>query len=236
MLILVITGGYIGWKYCTNPNYVAFNPSIEQIRDQTMVYIAANHTETVQLRQNLNWSGGKQETGQLGAEKYFFTSGNWSLILQYPFVVNPTIKITANFSSQDITVDWTGTYTGTLKETSYTINVLSTPITREQVRDIIIAYINAYHDETAPYMKKLSWTGGRTTPEGIVGAETYSYQSSSWIVTIQYPVVPNPLYTVTARYTSFPPYYQASPQDFLVSWEGTQQNGLITEIVYSFNP
>ena len=99
-----------------------------------------------------------------------------------------------------------------------------------------MAYIKANHNETEPYMKNLSWTGGRATPEGIVGAETYSYQSSSWIVTIQYPVVPHPTYTVTAKYTSFPPYYQSSPQDLLISWQGNLQNGTLTETAYNFTP
>lgn len=203
VLIIVITGGYLGWTYYTsqNQNNKAPSPSVEQIRDQTMVYIEANHTETMQVMQNLNWTGGRQETGLLGAETYLYTSGNWSLTIQYPVVVNPTYTITANYSSQTVTVDWSGTYNGTLTETSQTISVLSAPLTQEQVRDITMAYIKANHNETAPYMLSLLWTGGRATPEGILGAETYSYQSSSWIVTIQYPVVPNPTYTVTAKYT-----------------------------------
>jgi len=147
VLIIVITGGYLGWTYYTsqNQNNKAPSPSVEQIRDQTMVYIEANHTETMQVMQNLNWTGGRQETGLLGAKTYLYTSGNWSLTIQYPVVVNPTYTITANYSSQTVTVDWNGTYNGTLTETSQTISVLSAPLTQEQVRDITMAYIKANH-------------------------------------------------------------------------------------------
>ena len=239
MAIVIITGGLIGYTYYASQtqNNTTPSPSAEQIRDQTMVYIEANHTETVQLMHNLNWSGGRQETGLLGAETYLYTSGNWVLTIQYPVIPNPTYTITANYSSQTVTVDWSGTFqNGALSETSQIINVLSEPLTQEQVRDITMAYIKANHNETATYMESLSWTGGRATPEGILGAETYSYQSSSWIVTIQYPVIPNPTYTVTAKYTSFPPYYQSSPQDLLISWQGNLQNGTITETAYNFTP
>ena len=193
VLIVIITGGYLGYTYYASQtqNNTTPRPSVEQIRDQAMVYIEANHTETVQVMQNLNWSGGRQETGLLGSEKYVYCSGNWSVSIQYPVVPNPTYTITANYSSQTVTVDWSGTYqNGALTETSQNINVLSEPLTQEQVRDITMAYIKANHNETATYMKNLSWTGGRATPEGIVGAETYSYQSSAWDITIQYPVIP----------------------------------------------
>lgn len=35
----------------------------------------------------------------------------------------------------------------------------------------------------------LDWTGGRETPEGLLGSETYVYQADDIVVTIRYPVV-----------------------------------------------
>ena len=105
----------------------------------------------------------------------------------------------------------------------------------EQVRDMTMGYIEAYHNETAQYMQSFSWIGGNITPEGLAGGRWYSYQSSGWNITIQYPVGLPPggitIYRVTATYTS-----QVTPGEVIVSWQGTFQNGIITETTYTINP
>jgi hypothetical protein len=50
---------------------------------------------------------------------------------------------------------------------------------------------------------------------------------SGWNVTIQYPIIPNPIYTITIDYTT---------TQHIVIWEGTWQNGTIEEANYSFTP
>lgn len=106
----------------------------------------------------------------------------------------------------------------------------STPETPppEQIRDQIINNIKTNHPETAPLMSNLNWTGGRQDT-GLVGAETYVYNSTNgWTVTIQYPVVPNPIYTITATYSS---------GNTAVDWQGTiESNGIITETSYTYTP
>ena len=103
----------------------------------------------------------------------------------------------------------------------------------ERIRDEAIQYMKAKHPETAQFMKDLYWSGGRATPPGLVGAETYEYQAKGWIVTIKYPVVPNPEYSVTADYSvSRVPGYVGIP--YRIIWKGTYQNGIIIEISYVF--
>ncbi|MCW3995729.1 MAG: hypothetical protein NWE98_06235 [Candidatus Bathyarchaeota archaeon] len=99
--------------------------------------------------------------------------------------------------------------------------------TQEQVRDAAISYIETNHAETVPYTTNLSWSGGRATAGGVVGAETYIYTSGGWTVTIKYPVIPNPPYTINATYTS---------GTTSIVWEGTSQNSTITETSYSYTP
>ncbi len=70
----------------------------------------------------------------------------------------------------------------------------------EDIREVALTYIKDNHPETAQFTNNLSWKGGRTTPEGIVGAETYTYNANGWQVTIQYPVIPNPVYEITVNY------------------------------------
>jgi hypothetical protein len=99
---------------------------------------------------------------------------------------------------------------------------------QEQVRDAVMSYIETNHPETAQYMQSLNWSGGNTTPVGIVGGGTYSYISDGWNVTMQFPVVPNTIYRITANYTT--------PTQTIVAWQGTWQNGTITETSYKFTP
>jgi hypothetical protein len=104
--------------------------------------------------------------------------------------------------------------------------------TQEQVRDAVMAYIKNNHDETAQFMNSLAWTGGRATPQGIIGAETYTYLSQGWNVTMRYPVVPNPIYTITADYAATSTGSASIP--YRVIWQGAWQNGTITETSYTF--
>jgi hypothetical protein len=105
--------------------------------------------------------------------------------------------------------------------------------TQELVRDAVMAYIKNSHPETGQFMKSMVWTGGRATPENRLGAETYIYQTIGWNVTMQYPVVLDPIYTVTAKYTA--PVSQITLEQLIVGWQGTWQNGVIIEISYTFN-
>ena len=101
------------------------------------------------------------------------------------------------------------------------------------MRDMTMTCIKAHHKETAQYIQSFTWTHARDiTPYGIVSYTTWLYQSAGWNVTIGYPVVPNPTtYSVTATYTS-----QVAPGEVIVSWQGTMQNGVITQTAYTFNP
>jgi len=105
----------------------------------------------------------------------------------------------------------------------------------EQVRNTTMTYIKEHHNETAQYMQSFSWTGGNITPADLTGGQWYSYQSAGWNVTIQYPVALPPgsitTYSVTATYTS-----QVTPREVIVSWQGTLQNGIVTQTSYKYNP
>lgn len=106
----------------------------------------------------------------------------------------------------------------------------STPAsTQEKVRDQIMQYIKTNHSETGQFMNDLIWTGGRATPVGLIGSETYSYFSSGWNVTMTYPVVPNPIYKVTADYSA-----PSVGIPYRIVWEGTWQNEAIAEKAYTF--
>jgi len=57
------------------------------------------------------------------------------------------------------------------------------------VRDYILLYLRLVVQLDIPDPLTLSWTGGRETPEGILGFENYVYRADSIVVTIGFPVV-----------------------------------------------
>jgi hypothetical protein len=208
----------------------------EQARDDVMIYIRTHHVETAQFMTSLTWTGGRINTGLLGAEKYVYNSNGWTVSIQYPVVLNPIYTINATYISpvSEITPEqaifaWQGTWQkGSINETSFTNAQL---LTQEQVRDAAMNYIRTNHADAVPYAQNLTWTGGRATPEGLVGSETYTYFSTGWNVTMQYPVVPNAIYKISADYSA-PSTEPSIP--IRVIWEGTWQNGTITETNYTF--
>jgi hypothetical protein len=101
--------------------------------------------------------------------------------------------------------------------------------TQEQVRDDVMYYIQSNHPETTQFMKNLVWTGGRTTPPNLVGAETYMYYSQGWNVTINYPVVPNANYNIVADYSA-----TSIGIPYRIIWKGTWQNEVINATSYVF--
>jgi hypothetical protein len=94
-------------------------------------------------------------------------------------------------------------------------------------------YIKTYHRETAQYMQGCSWTGGLVN-RGTVGTATYKYLSNGWTVTITYPIVNNPVYTVTVTYERQASWFM--PEKVIVYWQGTWQNGAIKQANYKYTP
>ena len=287
-------------------NGVQLGSGQEQARDAAITYIKANHAQTAPLITGLEWEGGREDTGLLVSEKYDYYRGGWTVTVSYPVEPNPTYTITADYSSEETTVSWIGTYkNGTIKETSYAaefptptptappIPTLSptpspsptpaltptptptptsqptqtptptpsptptptptrtptptptptrtptpTPVpppTPAQIRTQIMNFTRTNHNQTTPYMQNTTtWTGGRTTPNGTVGQETFSFTSGGWNVTMQYPTVPNPLYTITANYNGS--VSAGTPQHLIIAWAGTWQSGIIRETFYAYTP
>ncbi len=86
------------------------------------------------------------------------------------------------------------------------------------IRDQIMASIAANHPETAPLFKVTNWSGGLIpNQEGFEGSSIYQYTSVGWNLTIQYPVVPDPIYSVNATYAD----PNSHSGNVIVDWQGT---------------
>jgi len=108
-------------------------------------------------------------------------------------------------------------------------NATSERSIQEEIRDSVMDYIKFNHPETAQFMTDLTWTGGRTTPATLIGAETYVYTSNGWKFTTNYPVIPNPIYNITADYSA-----TSTSIPYRIIWTGSWQNWCINETSYVF--
>ena len=88
--------------------------------------------------------------------------------------------------------------------------------------DSAVFYVKEHHPDVAEVIPDhISWSGGRTTPEGLVGHEIYVYTGNEWAVTIEWNIVaPQHLtYEITAECNG-------------VTWTGTVHKCTITETSY----
>jgi hypothetical protein len=243
VLIVVIAGGVLAYTYLLNQNPTTtptgetntppmVPTTVDEIRDGAMIYLAANHSGTVMVMDNLAWTGGRQDTGLLGAENYVYTSGSWSCVIDYPVVLNPVYTVTLDYSKADVAVRWVGSYqNGIYCETNASTNGIVSDLSENGIRDLTMMYLKVYHNNTSPYMQgMMSWTGGRMDMGMMVGSNKYNYQSNGWNVTIQNPVVPNPPYTITAI------YMPSNMHTAMMTWEGTLDNGTITQTNWTYSP
>jgi hypothetical protein len=61
------------------------------------------------------------------------------------------------------------------------------PTEIRDARDAVLAFLVQQMGTEAPPMG-LEWAEERTTPEGLVGAETFRFEGDHWVVTVSYPV------------------------------------------------
>jgi hypothetical protein len=102
---------------------------------------------------------------------------------------------------------------------------------QEYIRDTAVTYIKANHADATMLLNNLSWMGGRQDTK-LLGAETYTWQSQGWSVTIHYPVVAQPTYKITADYSP-PQAPESMGIPYRIVWEGTWQNDTLTETSYT---
>ncbi len=103
---------------------------------------------------------------------------------------------------------------------------------QENLRDAALAYIVNNHPETAQFTNNISWTGGKQET-GLLGSETYIHGGKGWQVTIQYPVIPNPVYEITANYNT-PTESGTISIPYAIIWTGVFEDGTTSETSYTF--
>lgn len=117
--IIVIAGAYLGYSGLVAPPEPTPAPSPppevatqEAVRDAAMQKIASDHSDLKDLTENLQWTGGRQETGVVGSDTYIYIAGNWNVTITNPVVLDPVYAISAIYTDTEsaVTIEWEGTY------------------------------------------------------------------------------------------------------------------------------
>ncbi len=103
-----------------------------------------------------------------------------------PYVLTPIGSRSENFIWRCLVCGYT--WRETYKEDVYT-KWRKAFLEPAFVRDYAILYLRDSGYEGLPDPLKVEWSGGRETPEGLLGSETYVYRADGVVVTIRYPVV-----------------------------------------------
>ena len=94
-----------------------------------------------------------------------------------------------------------------------------TPEPPEVARDKAVEYVLQAHEELVSIQAPSEWEMRNLSP-GLLGASNIQYTSGGWNVTVSYPVVLSPTYTVEVNYTG----------DLSFKWAGTvDQNWTVAE-------
>jgi hypothetical protein len=87
----------------------------------------------------------------------------------------------------------------------------------ESARDNIVAYLIKTYN--LGYATPVTWSAEELTPSGMVGSSSIRFNSGPWSVTIKYPVVLEPIYSVSLTYNGSAPF----------TWEGSVgSDGVVT--------
>ncbi len=123
--------------------------------------------------------------GLIGSETYRYSTEGWVLTISYPVTDPASVVYNAVLVSLNAPFQWQGQVDGNGRV------IEGEPELHDAIQSVLdaaLAHLRAHSGASAPEAD-LTWTRARTTPQGMLGSETYEYRSGPWQVQISYPVV-----------------------------------------------
>jgi len=198
--------------------------------DSAIFYVKEHHADAAEnIPAHISWSGGRTTPeGLVGHETYVYEGDGWKTTIEYNVVApeNMVYELTAEYEG----ITWKGTVShGLTSEINYDSTQAAEPpksitiiLEPEKVRDEAMLYIKSRHPDADPLIPyNISWSGGRATPEGLVGHETHVYTGNEWTVTIEWNVV-------APQYMT----YKITAECSGINWTGTVHGCTLTETSY----
>ena len=164
------------------PTQVPEEPSEpEMARDAVLAYISERYDEQAPPS-GLTWKAERiTPEGLVGSETFQYTAKDWVVTITYPVVAPENVVYWIVVENPTAGFHWEGRV-GAAGQVAEGSEMVLTAL------DAALAYLSEHHAAQAPE-PGMKWAGGRATPEGLVGSETYQYTAEDWVITISYPVV-----------------------------------------------
>ena len=154
---------------------------VRSARDAALAYVSERYGEQAPAP-DLTWT--EESTtpeGLVGWVTYEFRAGDWVVTIGTAVVPPETRRYEVVVENPTTGFWWEGRIDPERHVTEGPEIVLT-------ARDAALVYISENYPDDSP-APDLAWEGGRTTPEGLVGSESFQYTAEDWVVTISYPVV-----------------------------------------------
>ena len=154
-------------------------------RDTVLEFIRQNEPFAA-LPARLLWIGRNTTSEELvGAASYQYTADDWVVTLQYPVVPDPDYEVSVSNIASGFT--WQGIVTSNGQ-----VQTDEAPVPGEvlSAHRKVLQYLRETAGVDLP--DDATWTAASITPKGLVGSATYQFISGSWVITVQYPMVPRP--------------------------------------------
>jgi serpin B len=160
-------------------------PDPAAARDAALAYLVAAYGDLAPAPA-LAWSETEADAGGLvGSSTFEYTApgeaGEWLVAVSFPIVAPDQTIYRVLVANQALPFQWQG-------EVDAGLNVTGAPAGVVRARQAALAYLAAQQGVEVP-PAGTDWTESRTTPENLLGSETYEYRFAGWLVTVSYPVV-----------------------------------------------
>jgi len=154
---------------------------VRSARDAALTYISENYPEQA-APPGLTWAEEPiTPEGLVGWVTYEFTAEDWVITIGTAVVPPETRRYEVVVDNPITGFWWEGRVDAEGHVTEGPGDVLN-------AHAAALVYISENYPDDSP-APDLTWEGGRTTPEGLLGSETFQYTADDWMVTISYPVV-----------------------------------------------
>ena len=154
---------------------------VASARDAALTHVREHYVDQAP-EPGLGWTEGfVTAEGIVGSGTSQYTAGDWLVIVSYPIVRPDLVVYRVVVTNTSTGFRWEGSVDAAGRVTESPAAVVS-------ARDIALAHVRERHGEKGPPLG-LVWGEELATPEGLVGADTYAYESVGWVVTVSYPIV-----------------------------------------------
>ena len=180
----------------------------EAARDSIIGYILTTYPQLSRVQLPDQWFfEDLTPEGLLGSSTFCYSGMGWTITVKFNIVLEPVYTVNVKYDG-DEEFTWEGTVDQslTISETSTSLEPLTTIVTVEYARDLVIKYARENLKELKDATIPTEWVSEDLTPQDILGYSKTRFTSGDWTVDVAGPVVWHPTYSVDIVYNGEPSF------------------------------